>query len=53
MKRSLNKMTNVYGIKIKTLYPDEYLKDEKSYNNILDNLLLKDIRSSLTNKLPL
>ena len=53
MTMSLGKIPNVYGIKSKTLYPYEYLKNENSYNNILGNLPIKDFRSSQRNKLPL
>ena len=49
---SLDKLAKVYNIKNKTLYPYEYFKDEKSYNNKLGNLSIQDFRSSLTTKLP-
>ena len=49
---SLDKMAKVYNVKNKTLYPYEYFKDEKSYNNKLCSLSIQDFRSSLTTKLP-
>ena len=49
---SFDKMAKVYNVKNKTLYPYEYFKDEKSYNNKLGNLSIQDFRSSLTTKLP-
>ena len=53
MIMSLDKKTNVYQVKRKTLYPYEYFKDEKKYNNNkLGNLSIEDFRSSVTAKLP-
>ena len=48
-----DKISNIYGSKSKTLYPYEYFQDENSFNNILGTLWIEDLRSSLTNKLPL
>ena len=52
LKMSLDKIANVYQFQIETLYPYEYLKDEKSYNNKLGNLSIEGFRSSLGAKLP-
>ena len=52
MTMSVDKMTNVYLFKSKTLYPNEYFKDENSYNIKLSNLSIEDFWSSLTNRLP-
>ena len=52
MTISLNELANIYGVKCKTLYPYEYFKNVKNYNNKLNILSMTDIRSSLTNKLP-
>ena len=49
---SLDKIAKVYNIKNKTLYPYDYFKDENSYINKQGNLLIQDLRSSLTTKLP-
>ena len=41
---SLDKMANVYQVKIQTLYLYEYFKDENSYNKNLCNLSTTDFR---------
>ena len=51
MTTSLDKITNDYQNKSKTLYPYEYFRDENSYNNKLVNLSKEGFRSWLTAKL--
>ena len=51
MTPSLDKMDTVSGIESKTLYPNEYFKNENSYDNKLGNLSIEDFRSSQTSKL--
>ena len=54
----LDQMAKIYGCKTKTLYPYEYFgldslgTTTKSYNNLIGNLKIEDIKSSLHNKLP-
>ena len=52
MTMSLDKMANVYQVKSKTLYLNEYFEDENSYNKKLGNLSIEEFISSLTAKLP-
>ena len=51
MTMPLDKMTKVYQVKSKKLYPCEYFKNENTYNNMLGNMTIEDFRPSLK-KLP-
>ena len=47
----LAQMAKIYGCKTKTIYPYEYFGLEP-YNNLIGNLNIEDLKSSLSNKLP-
>ena len=47
----LDQMAKIYGCKTKTLYPYEN-NGLESHNNLIGNLNIEDIKSSLSNKLP-
>ena len=52
MGTSIIRMTEIYKLTNKSLYPYEYFKDEQSYYILFGNLTRENFISSLTIKLP-